>query len=224
MESTSPSLLKELLTQTLPNWIMALAAAWGVFEIIRGYFKLRQQQKENEQKMSNFNDQLNEFRKQTTQFEYQTTLMSENNKILEKGIKDLVTNLVQSWETEMQGLEIERLRRISEIRPFFVFHRGTSNPNGFVINLSNDGGTATSLRIIDVSTGAFSIQPFKKNLIIQKGQTIEIIGFPNNKVNANLSSGQILIGFIDADGNQYQQNIVKDSNKYSVGLPIKIEN
>lgn len=27
--------------QTLPNWIMALAATWGVFQILRGYLKLK---------------------------------------------------------------------------------------------------------------------------------------------------------------------------------------
>jgi hypothetical protein len=41
--------MKEFLSEALPNWIMAIAAAWGVFEIIRGYFKLRRQQLENTQ-------------------------------------------------------------------------------------------------------------------------------------------------------------------------------
>ena len=76
-------------SQTLPNWVMAGAATWTVFEIVRGYFGLKRQQKDNEQKVKYLDEQLNEFRRQTTQFEYQTTLMSESNKIMEKGIENL---------------------------------------------------------------------------------------------------------------------------------------
>jgi hypothetical protein len=215
--------MKEFLSQTLPNWIMALAALWAVIEIIRGYIKLKQQQKESEEKMNYFNEQLNEFRKQTTQFEYQTTIMSENNKILDKGIENLLKILSRSQEAEEQVLEIERLRRISEIRPFFVFKRGQSNPREFSISITNNGGTATKPMIISISTKSFSVSSIMKDIAIEKGQDLRIIGTPSAGSNANLISGQILLGYTDVEGNHYQQNITKDSNSYKIGLPIKID-
>lgn len=216
--------MREFINQGLPNWIMALAAAWGVFEIIRGYFRLQQQQKENEQKIIYFNDQLNEFRKQTTQFEYQTTIMSENNMIVDKGIENLLRILGSGQEAEKQRLEIERQRRIGEIRPFFVFNGSLSNPREFSINLKNNGGTATGLRIINVSTETISIHPINTESVIEKSQKLRIIGSPNGAFNSNTVTGQILLGYSDVDDNQYQQNIIKNYQGYQIGLPKTIEN
>lgn len=209
-------------TQTLPNWIMALAAAWGVFEIIRGYFKLRQQQRDNEQKVKFLDEQLNEFRKQTTQFEYQTTIMSENNKILEQGIENLIKILSQSQEAQEQQAELERQRRLIEIRPYFVFSTSLSNMNEFSIGLKNQGGTATNFRIIDVSTNSIKVNPLKRDTVTERGQEININAQAGQGHNANITSGQILLGFSDIDGNEYQQNIIKNYGGFQVGLPVKI--
>ena len=215
--------MNNFLTQVLPNWIMALAAFWGVFEIIRGYFKLKQQQRENEQKMDYFNEQLNEFRKQTTQFEYQTTIMNENNIIVDRGIENLLKILGRGQEAEEQRLEIERQRRINEIRPFFIFNRGLSNPREFSINLKNNGGTADGLRIIDVSKESISIYPITIDSVIEKGQELRITGSAKGEFNSNTVTGKILLGFTDVDGNQYQQNIIKNYQGYQIGLPKAIE-
>jgi hypothetical protein len=209
-------------SQTLPNWIMALAAFWGVLEIVRGYFKLKKQQKENEQKIDFFNEQLNEFRKQTTQFEYQTTIMNENNKILENGIGNLIGILGKGQEAEEQKLEIERQRRIIEIRPNFVFSTGSSNPERFEIGLRNQGGTAGSFRIIDVSNETILVNPINEQRLIERGQEMRITGRPAPGQNANIASGQILLGFSDVDGNRYQQNIIKNYQGYQIGLPTLI--
>lgn len=215
--------MKEIFYQVLPNWIMAFAAVWGVFEIIRGYFKLKKQQKENEQKINYFNDQLNEFRKQTTQFEYQTTLMSENNLIFDKGIENLLKILGSGQKAKEQMLEIERQRRIGEIRPFFVFNKSLSNPREFSINLKNNGGTASDLRIIDVSTETLSIHSIKSEIVIEKGQELRITGNANGTFNSNTVTGQILLGYTDIDGTQYQQSIIKNYQGYQIGLPKAIE-
>ena len=214
--------MNNFITDGLPNWIMALAALWGVFEIIRGYFKLRKQQIENTQNISFLNDQVNEARKQTTQFEYHTILMTENNKILEKGIEEILKYFIHSHDVEIQEFEFEKLKRINEIRPIFLFVRGQSNPKGFAINIKNMGGTANSLKVIDTSTNDFLIQKIRTSPIIEKEQSVEIIASSKSNINANLSSVQILIGFQDVDGNQYQQNIIKELNKYRVEPPNKV--
>ena len=215
--------MENFFSQTLPNWIIAIAAAYGVIEIIRGYFKLKRQQKESEQKLSFFSDQLNEVRKQTTQFEYQSTIMSENNRIMEQGIRNLLRILGKGQEVEDQRLEMERQKRISDIRPFFIFNRSLSNPMEFALILRNAGEVANNLKILDISTDFFHILPFKENLAIDKGQELNIIGRPNSGFNANSVSGQILLGYSDLDGNQYQQNLIKNNHGYQIGLPIKRE-
>lgn len=210
--------------QTLPNWIMALAAAWGIFEIIRGHFKLRKQQKENEQKIDFFNEQLNEFRKQTTQFEYQTSIMNENNKILENGIGNLIGILGKGQEAENQKLEIERPRRLIDIRPNFVFSTSSSNPSRFEIGLRNHGGTASDFKIIDVSNETIRVDPINQQTIVERGQELRVMGRPAQGQNANLATGQILLGFSDIDGNEYQQNIIKNYHGFQIGLPNRIQN
>ncbi|MFN8312161.1 MAG: hypothetical protein U0289_05100 [Cyclobacteriaceae bacterium] len=210
-------------TEALPNWIMAVAAAWGAFEVIRGYFKLKQQQKDSEQKVKFLDDQLNEFRKQTTQFEYQTTIMSENNKILEKGIENLVGILSKSQEAQEQQADLERQRRIIEIRPYFAFSTASSNPNEFEIKLRNQGGAATNFRIIDTSANTLLVNPLRRETITERGQETVISGRPAPGQNANLATGQILLGFTDADGNEYQQNIIKNYSGFQVGVPTRIQ-
>lgn len=214
--------MKEFLTEALPNWIMAIAAAWGVFEIIRGYFKLRRQQLENTQNLNYLNEQVNEARKQTAQFEYHTNLMDENNKILEKGIAEILMYLTQTQKVEVQGLEFEKLRRVNEIRPVFVFVRAITNPRGFVITMKNKGQSATSMNIISTSTDDFTVHRIKSGPIIENDQNIEIVASSNHNINSNLSSIQILIGFQDIDGNQYHQNVIKEVNKYRIQPPQKL--
>lgn len=213
-------------SQILPNWIMAAAAAWGVFEIIRGYFKLRQKQIENEQKVKYLDNQLNEFRRQTTQFEFQTSLMSENNLIIEKGIDNLTKILGHGQVAEEQRLEIEKQRRSLDIRPFFNIMYGNSSPLDFNVKLVNRGGTATDFRIIDISNGLIKINNLKRDRIIEKGQELEISGKSNDAgtgCNSNLVSGQFLLGYTDIENTKYQQNIIKNFSGYQVGLPTKIE-
>lgn len=213
-------------SQTLPNWIMAAAAAWGAIELIRGYFKLKQQQKENEQRVNFLSDQLNEFKRQTTQFEYQTSLMSESNQIIEKGIDNLTKILGRGQEAEEERMEIERQRRILEIRPFFNPRSGHSSQSDFGIKLTNQGGAATDFRIIAVSNNTITVSPIKKERTIEKGQELEISGRSNvaeTNYNANLVSAQILLGYADIDGNKYQQNIIKNYNGHQVGLPTRVE-
>ena len=213
-------------SQLLPNWIMAAAAAWGVFEIIRGYFKLRQKQIENEQKVKFLEEQLNEFRRQTTQFEFQTSIMSESNLIIEKGIDNLTKIFGQGQEAEEKRLEIEIQRRSIDIRPFFNILFGHSNPKEFSIKLINRGGTATDFRIIDTSNDLIKINNLRSDRIIEKGQELEISGKSNDAgtgYNSNLATGQFLLGYSDIDKNKYQQNIIKNYNGYQVGLPTKIE-
>lgn len=213
-------------SQTLPNWVMAGAATWTVFEIVRGYFGLKKQQKDNEQKVKYLDEQLNEFRRQTTQFEYQTTLMSESNKIIEKGIDNLTKIWGRGQDAEDAQREIERQRRILEIRPFFSPRSGQSSPSGFGIKMINQGGTATKFRIIDVSNKTITVNPLQPDRIINKGEELEVSGKSNDPTtgfNSNLVTGQILLGFTDIDGNKYQQNIIKNYSGHQVGLPTKIE-
>lgn len=210
-------------SDALPNWIMALAAVWGVFEIIRGYFKLKKQQTENKQRIIFFTDQLNEFRKQTTQFEYQTSIMNENNKIIETGIGNLIGILGRGQEAEEQRREMEAQRRIIEIRPNFTFTNGSSNPNRFEIGLRNQGGTASNFRIIDISNDTIAVNPINRDQIAQRGNELRIIGTPVGGNNANTLSAQILLGFSDIDGNQYQQNIIKNYHGYEIGVPNRIQ-
>jgi len=205
--------------QTVPNWTMAIAALWGVFEIIRGYFKLRRQQKDNERDVERLDEELNEIRKQTTQFEYQTSIMSENNRILENGIENLIGILGHGQEAEEQRIEIERQRRIIDIRPNFVFSGSSSNPTSFRMRLRNQGSTASTLRLIDVSNDSIIVNPLNENAEIERGQDLQVTGRPGQGYNANLATGQILIGYTDIDGNQYQQNIIKNRGGYQIGLP-----
>ena len=215
--------MKNFLSQTLPNWLMAIGALWGVFEIIRGYFKLKRQQKENEQKMIYFNEELNEIKKQTTQFEYQTIIMSENNQIIEAGIDNLVKIFGRTAEAEEMRVNIEKQRRLIEIRPFFMTSSEGSNPREFHFTLKNNGGTAQDFRIIDISARTFKINPIDLKFPIERGNIIKIIGIPNSGQNANMVTGQILLGFTDVDNNPYQQNVIKNYNGYQIGPPSKIE-
>jgi hypothetical protein len=219
-------IMENFWSQILPNWIMAVAAAWGVFEIIRGYFKLKQQQIENEQKVKFLEEQLNEFRRQTTQFEFQTSIMSESNLIIEKGIDNLTKILGHGQEAEEKRLEIEIQRRSLDIRPFFNILFGHSNPKEFSIKLINRGGTATDFRIIDTSNDLIKINNLRSDRIIEKGQELEISGKSNDAgtgYNSNLATGQFLLGYSDIDNNKYQQNIIKNYSGYQVGLPTRIE-
>lgn len=213
-------------TQTIPNWIMALAASYGVIEIVRGQINLKKQQKENEKSIAFLNAQVDEMRRQTTQFEYQTSLMSESNKIMDKGIDNLIRILGRGQEAAEAQREIEQQRRILEIRPFFNPRSGHSSPSGgFGIKMVNQGGAATNFRIIDVS-GPIIASPLKQDRVVDKGQELEVSGKSNDAstgFNSNIVTGQILLGFTDIDGNKYQQNIIKNYSGHQVGLPTRIE-
>jgi hypothetical protein len=81
--------VQQLWSEIVPNWLMAIAALVSIFQIVRGYFELRKAQRENELKIAFQESQLAELQQQTKQFEFQTYLMSDNNRILERGLFDL---------------------------------------------------------------------------------------------------------------------------------------
>lgn len=217
----------------LPEWIMAFAALWGVAEIVRGYFKLKKQERESQQKLEYFDRQLNELKRQTTQFEYQTKLMNENNKIMEHGIDNLTKILLSGLdseekkaEIEEQKLAIEEKKRMSEIQPFFEFENGVTHPqiSGFTITLRNDGGTAINLRLECENDKDIVVFPLELNMRKKNKQKFEIKGRAKGKKNVNAATGEIKLEYEDIEGNPYKQIITKQGHAYRVGIPEAVEN
>ncbi len=206
---------------TITDWITAIAALFGIGPIVWGLVKLFLKDKEKEERLKFFQEQVDELKRQTSEYQYQSTLMRAANDLLEKQINLQTDIYLKTQDVETKKLEIEKIKRISDTKPHFVFQTAISSPDVFKLKLRNNGATADNIRI-ESSTDFIKMYPIKTNLRADKGEVIEINGYADRTqtfFNSSQVTGQILIAYKDADGREYLQNISKSGTRHNIDPP-----
>ncbi|EPR69876.1 hypothetical protein [Cyclobacterium qasimii] len=208
----------------ITDWITAVAALIGIGPIVWGLVKLVLRDKEKEERLRFVQGQLDELKRQTSEFQYQSTLMSEANALLEKQVNLQAEIYLKTQDIEGKKAEIEKMKRISDVKPHFILYTASSRPNTFKISLKNNGATAENIRID--STTDFIKAQVTQNQKADKGDIIDIDGHADLKMtyfNSNQVTGDIVIAFKDVDGREYLQKVTKAGNGCNIEPPHLIE-
>jgi hypothetical protein len=195
--------------------------------IIWGLIKLFLRDKEKEERLKYFQEQVDELRPQTSEYQYQSTLMLQANELLEKQINFRAEIHLQTKQENEKRSEIEKLKRLNEIKPHFIYQQGSSSPERFGVTLHNKGGTAVDSKVESVDTDFVFINPLLDNSRIDKGQTINVSGYANSAktyYNSNQVACRVTIEYRDIDKNTYRQDIRKvDGAGFQIDPPVLIE-
>lgn len=222
---------------SITDWISAIAAAIGIPFVLWGFIKLVIKDKDKQKQLDalekiaqnqiNINSKLQEeveqLTKQTGEFQYQSNLMFESNQIFEKQVSLLHEYFLESKASEKKKFEIEKQKRLLDIKPFFVSNGGGSYPQQFTIRLHNKGGTAEHLQIENLNPDAVIFNRIDPKSIVEKGKVLEITGSSiseSNNRNSNLAEFEINIVFKDIDGSEYFQRIRRQNHQITFDNPL----
>lgn len=206
------------------DWISAIGTLIGIPVAGWGIFKLFIKDKDQVQKLKFIEEQVEEFRKQTSQFELQTQLMIESNQLLEKQLQFQSEVYLQTKSKEAVQEELEKQKRKNDIKPRFMFYGANGSGANFTVKLINKGGNAENIKINSVNTDFVSMVPLKENLNIDSEHILSLSGIANPSktyFNSNQVPCEILISFMNIDGDRYLQKITKSYNGYQVGNPYE---
>lgn len=209
---------------TATDWIQAIGVLLGVPVGIWSIISLFRKDKEKEEQLNSLNsialsqnqiiiklsEQIEQLTIQSSEFQYQSSLMKDANLLLEKQIALQYDFYIHGKETESKKLELERNKRLSEIKPYFISRTYLYSPDMFDIKLENKGGEARKLKIAKVDTKLVRLKSLPENLKIGKLENFSISGQPNPQItylNGKSVTFEINLEFEDIDGNTYIQNI-----------------
>lgn len=167
-------------------------------------------------------EQIQELSRQTSEYQYQTELMRESNILVQKQIELQTDTLIHNKLTDEKKIEIEKVKRMAEIKPHFILDGGSSNPSHITVNLINKGQIAKNVIIQNVNNDftIFSEIDIKKEF--DTNQKLELNGYANSSktyYNSNQVPFSIEIFYNDADGNKYKQRVNRENQKYKVLAP-----
>lgn len=221
-------LLLEVNEPTITDWIQSIGVILGIPITIWGVFQLFIKDKEKElqitylkelassqnEMVTNLKSQVDQLILQTGEFKYQSSLMLDSNEIL-RGQFELQNNMFKHSKEEGElRLKIDKLRRSSEIRPFFVpgtyFNYSSSN---FGISLKNKGGIAQKISL-DTKEFPFKLasNPKLSDRVAKNGEVIMNFDriFQNNENKYSPIANNVIqmrIHFEDEDNEEYFQII-----------------
>jgi uncharacterized coiled-coil protein SlyX len=211
----------------ITDWMSAISATVGIPLVIITLYKLLAKDKEKEKRLKaiesiaisqnevveKLQGQINELANQTSEFQRQTSLMADANLLLEKQLELQADIYLDSKGIEEKKLEIEEKKRLADIKPYFRYYGGISNPRGFTINFINEGGDAT-INGLDVPVDCLADFREITPKLFKKGEKMNINGHANSNTyfNGNQVPFNILLKFLDEDKNQYTQSISRTRN------------
>ena len=208
----------------ITDWINSIAALIGVPLIMWGIIKLFIKDKAQERKLSSMeklaisqnemvnkmNEQIQELSKQTAEFQRQSVLMQDSNELISKQVELQNDIFLHEKGTEEKNAELQKKRRLNDIKPYFVNNGGTSSSTNVSINLKNKGNTAINLDLKKVQGDFIHFGKLDSEKEIDSGLNIEIKGniAPAGRNLDNATRNYILeLYFKDIDGNKYKQVI-----------------
>ena len=208
----------------ITDWINSIASLVGVPIVLGGIYKLFIKDKNQERKLSSLEklavsqddmikkmtEQINELSKQTSEYQYQSELMQESNGLIGKQI-DLQNDIfLHNKGVEDKKLEIQKIKRLSEIKPHFINNGGGSNSSNISITLKNKGKTAKNISLKKIHGEFINFQKLNSEIEIDNGKNIEIKGnitpSGRNQNNGNRVY-EIELTYENVDGNKYKQKI-----------------
>lgn len=223
----------------ITDWINSFAALLGVPLVVWGIVQLFLKNKSQDRKLTSLenlaksqndvvlkmSEQIQELSMQTSEFQFQSELMKESNLLIQKQIELQNDMYLHSKISEEKKYELQRIERISKIKPHFVFSGSNSSPSGFTVKLLNKGQTARKLSLQQIDNEFAKFSPIDENKEYDNNQKIEISGYADSSktfYNSNQVPFSIELFFEDIDGNKYKQRVTKDGN-YRITAPEQIE-
>lgn len=221
---------------TITDWISSIASLLGIPIIIWGIIKLFIKDKSQERKLNSLEslaisqdeitkkmaEQINELAKQTSEYQYQSELMKESNNLISKQIELQNDIFLHNQVTEEKKLELQKIKRINELKPYFINNGGSSNSEKISISLKNKGNTARNLRLEKIEGNFINFKKLNTEIEFEQNKILEIVGTISSS-GRNFDNSQRAfkaeIYFEDMDGNKYKQRII-DSK---IGKPELIE-
>lgn len=222
---------------TVTDWIQAIGVLLGVPVGIWSIISLFRKDKEKEKQLNSLNsiafsqneiiiklsEQIEQLSIQSSEFQYQNSLMKDANVLLEKQIELQYDFYIHGKEVEGKKLELERNKRLSEIKPHFISSTSHSSPDMFDFKLENKGGDAKKIKIQKVESKFVQFNSLPENFSIDKLGYFNISGTPNaynTYFNGNSVTFDINLEFEDIDGNAYFQNIKRlQTGRYIIEEP-----
>jgi len=222
---------------SITDWISSIASLLGVPIILWGIIKLFIKDKAQERKLDSLDrlavsqneiikkmaEQINELARQTSEYQCQSELMRESNNLINKQIELQNDIFLHSRLSEEKKLELQKMKRINDIKPYFVKNTTASSSDSITIKLKNNGNTASSLKLEKIVGEFISFGKLNFEKEIEKDRILEVNGNISSS-GQNMDNGQRVyefdLYFEDIDRNRYKQNI--SSNK--VGKPELIDN
>lgn len=218
------------------DWINSIAALIGVPLVVWGIIRLFIKDKDQERKLSSLEklavsqdemikkmtEQIYELSKQTSEYQFQSELMKESNNLISKQFELQNDIFFHKKGIEDKKLELERIKRLSEIKPHFINNGGSSNSSNISITLKNKGNTARNLILNKVRGEFILFEKLNSEIEIDNGKNIEIKGniAPSGRNQDNGSRDyELELKYADIDGNQYKQKI----ENRKIGNPELIE-
>lgn len=225
---------------SITDWISSIGTLIGIPTAAWGIIKLFRKNKEQERKISSLEslataqnkvvlkmgEQVEELSRQTSEFQYQTELMKEANEITRLNLEIQSKNYLKSAETEAEKLELQKLERLSNIKPHFTFSGGTSSPSGFTVRLLNKGNTAREVSLNQIGNDFVFFKQIDNTKEFDKNEKLEISGNANPEktyFNTNQVPFEFEVSFSDIDGNKYQQLLSRKQNRYKISNPELID-
>ena len=225
------------MTEPLPtDWINSIANLIGVPLVVWGIIKLFIKDKNQERKLSSLEklaisqdemikkmtDQIFELSKQTSEFQFQSELMKESNNLISKQFELQHDIFFHNKGIEEKIFELEKIKRLSEIKPHFINNGGSTNSSNISITCKNKGNTAKSLILNKVRGEFLFFEKLNPEIDIDNGKNIEIKGniASSDRYQDNGSRNyELELKYEDIDGNQYKQKI----ENRKIGNPELIE-
>jgi hypothetical protein len=208
----------------ITDWISSIAALLGIPIVIWGIIKLFIKDKNQERKLSSLEklavsqdemikkmtEQISELSKQTSEYQFQSELMKESNNLISKQIELQNDIFLHNKGIEEKKLEIQEIKRLSDIKPHFINNGGGSNSSSILINLKNKGNTARCLILNKIRGEFINFERLNPEAEIDNGKNIEIKAniTPSGRYQDNGQRDyQIELLYEDIDGNKYKQKI-----------------
>jgi hypothetical protein len=213
------------MTPTITDWISAIASIIGTVAglplIIVGIFRLFKKDKQQERKLNSLenlatsqneviekmSEQIVELSNQTFEFQQQSASLVDLNKLISKQIDLQNSIFLHDKDIEEKKLELERMKHLNEIKPYFRFSSGT----GSSITLTNEGKTAKNLQFGERESDDFHFTHIDPKSEIRIGEKTRIMLTRRGEGQRyDIMSGKykVELCFEDIDGNKYKQEIL----------------
>ena len=155
-------------------------------------------------------EQINELAKQTSEYQFQSVLMKESNSLISKQIELQNDIFLHNKGIEEKKLEIQEIKRLSEIKPHFTNNGGSGSSSNILINLKNKGYTARNLKLNKIRGEFMRFEQLNSEAEIDNGKSIEIkanITESGRHLDNGNRDYEIELLYEDIDGNKYKQKI-----------------